>query len=147
MATSANQAARKLRTAPVVCARYRVHRIAARLTCSDGAWLNGRSKLVRALMRWPAHPLTAGRSKVQRSGNTRKHAMDKSWIATRRFPCRSSSSRVPQIASDNAYSRSEDQYGRIVHGRKGMRRSQANIRTGTFGWRLAAALAKLYVTK
>ena len=70
--------------------------------CSDGAWLNGWSKLVSESNRNPASPVVSGRPKVRRSGNSTKHATATICALSRRRACVSSSVLLAQTNSDNA---------------------------------------------
>ena len=81
--------------------REAAHRITARLTCSEGAWLNGLSK--------PAAHRTASRRsrasrdvrRCKRSGNNRKHATEMTCAASSRLACMSNSRRVVQMKRDS----------------------------------------------
>ena len=49
----------------------------SRLMCSDGAWLNGRSKLPRAVNSAPETPSSSvGRANEKRSGKATKHSTE-----------------------------------------------------------------------
>ena len=70
--------------------------------CSDGAWLNGLSKLVSAANRNPSSPLVSGRAKLKRSGNRMKHTTAPICTVSSRFAWVSSSARLVQTNSDSA---------------------------------------------
>ena len=91
------------------CAWKRVHRISSSAMCSEGAWLNGLSKLPSTSNSAPKRPPVSGRSKVKRSGKARKHAIAMACAVRSRLACASSSRRVVQRNSETAYSRSIDQ--------------------------------------
>ncbi len=69
--------------------------------CSDGAWLNGLSKLVSAANRKPATPWVSGCAKVKRSGNRMKQITATICAVSSRRAWVSSSSFVAQTNSDS----------------------------------------------
>jgi hypothetical protein len=68
--------------------------------CSDGAWLNGLSKLVRTSNSAPATPVACGRSKVNRSGNRMKQVTATIWAVSSRRAWLSSSALLVQTSKD-----------------------------------------------
>jgi hypothetical protein len=103
--------------------------------------LNGLSKLPSAVKSAPKKPSAAGRSNEKRNGRAMKNAIEISCTASSRCACRSSSRRVVQTKIERQYKRSIDQYGTIVHGTKGMERSQSNATAPTSPRRLASQFA------
>ncbi len=67
-----------------------------------------------------------------------KNTSEISCIASNRHPKRSISSRVRHVRNAPAYSRSDDQYGTIVHAQSGTCHSQSKMIDGTPGSRDAA---------
>jgi hypothetical protein len=53
---------------------------------SEGAWLNGLSKLVSAVKSAPKRPLDSGRSNEKRSGKAMKNEIETSCVKSSRWP-------------------------------------------------------------
>ncbi|MNN92711.1 hypothetical protein D3C81_2110320 [compost metagenome] len=68
--------------------------------CSEGAWLNGLSNPSSTSNNQPNTPPVSGRSRLKRSGHSRKHATDSSCALNRRRACMSSSARAVQMKNE-----------------------------------------------
>ncbi|MNH40485.1 hypothetical protein D3C79_1018110 [compost metagenome] len=79
----------------------------------------------------PYSPPISGRSKVKRSGQSKKQLTLITCAVSNARACRSISRLVRGSRNDKPYSRSIDQYGMIVHGHSGMCCSQPNTRLPT----------------
>src|SRR5579871_375899 len=112
---------------------YSDHNSTVRLRWRDGAWLNGRSKPWSAANIQPNNPSACGTWKLNLNGKRRDPVTERIWAASSRLPWVWSSSRVGQKSKERPYRRSVDQYGTIVHARKGMVCSHPKTSEGTWG--------------
>ncbi len=68
--------------------------------CSDGAWLKGLSKPSSTSNSQPNTPPVSGRSRLKRSGHSRKQPTDSNCAVNNRRACMSSSARWVQMKND-----------------------------------------------
>ncbi|MCY1444485.1 hypothetical protein D9M71_609580 [compost metagenome] len=83
------------------CRANIVQMITSRAICSEGAWLNGLSKPISTSNIQPNSPPSSGRSKVKRSGQSRKQVTLISCAVSSASACRSISWRVRGSRKDS----------------------------------------------
>src|SRR5687768_13083039 len=99
--------------------------------CSDGNWLNGLSIARNQSNTTPSHPGAGGRSKENRSGNSRKQAAAMAIARRMRRERMDSSPRVVQRKGAATKNRSIDRYGMMKIGTNGICLSHSKTNTPT----------------